>query len=59
MKASELIREIRELKKRHGDKEVHLNKPYDSRAVLVMAYDEDGRGERDEGFKGISQFYIH
>lgn len=59
MKASEMIKDLRELKKKYGDKKIHFNKPYDSEALLVMAYDEDGRGEKDDGFKGVSQFYIH
>lgn len=60
MKASEVIKRLRELKQLHGDKEVSMTSEWGNVPVLLIAaYDEDGRGKDDPGFKKISQFHVH
>ncbi len=61
MKISRLIRQLAELKKLHGDLMV---KKFDGDhglvdVMLANAYDPDGRGENDPGFKGMSRVVIH
>lgn len=60
MKISRLIKQLADLKKLHGDLPVQKmdgSKSFD--VMIAAAYDDDGRGSRDPGFKGMSHVTIH
>lgn len=61
MKAKMLIKELREMIRLHGDHDVlFMDGSAEDRSIMVVcAYDEDGNGQRDPEFKGISKFVVH
>lgn len=60
MRISELIRQLREVKKEYGDLPIYQMEDYgDTDLFIAVAYDADGRGPKDKGFKGYSKIILH
>ncbi len=61
MKARALIKEIREMIKLHGNREIIFmgSNGLNEAVMLVNAYDDHGNGEGDPEFDGIQKFVVH